>query len=493
MTGSLQQQCESPQVPDDYLLVNWPLTGARAILQGRVKPLVALEPEIVRQRSSASQPSWQSSCSKDETMTTRSFLTFVASCVVVSAIFGQTATGPSQADGRTETPFKKVAVIKALDHPRHPGARLIRLNDDKDVAAVAMYGCTTVFWDLKTNAAIGEPTRQSGDAGAIGFIPNSNLAYIADWNNLQVWNQKTALKSGEGFPHQLREDTVIGPAISPDGKFLVTRNEMKSFQFWNLETGMSIGPEHLQDSLVTQLQFSADSKWCFSRAGSLSIWNPWTGGRVAGPIRNDIYTTAYLPARQYLVTFEHDRKDPSSQSRVLIRSGTSNWSTVRQFELPGQARDAEWIDQDRLLVVGTEVGEEYKTVAFIVYLDRETPRFDVIFNSDYRIFDFAVTKDRQHLVTISIGKVSCWTIGDAKPKWEREWTGRFWRKKVFGTDSDWVMAHASGEDAIAYSIKDGSELWRKKEVIYASTDGDHILVTDKDGAEVWRWGGANTE
>ena len=424
-----------------------------------------------------------------------------ASCVLVSAIGGQTATGQSQADGTT-APFKQVAAIKSLDHarPRNggeysyiTGARLIQLNDRKDIAAIAMYGCKTVFLDLKTKATIGEPTRQSGDAGAIGFIPNSDLAYIADWNNLQFWDQKTALRSGEGFPHQLREDSVIGPAVSHDGKFLVTRNEMNSLQFWNLENGKSIGPEQVHDSMVSKLQFSVDDKWYFSCAGPLSIWNPKTGERVAGPIRNNIYTTAYLPAHQYLVTFEHDRKDPSSKSKVMIRSGTSDWSTVRQFELPGQARDAQWIDQDRLLVVGTEVGEKYKTVAFVVHLDQETPRFDVLYNRDYRIFDFAITRDRQHLVTISIGKISCWRLGDSKPKWENTWTGRHGRKRVFGSDSDWVMAHATGEDAIAYSIEDGTELWRKKEVIFANTDGDYLLVADQEGAEVWRWSGDSPE
>lgn len=426
-------------------------------------------------------------------MARHSIFTLIPSFVFVSSVIGQTATGPSQADGTTGTPFRKVAVIKTLDHPYHPGARLIQLDDNKEIAAVAMYGCKTFFWDLKTDAAIGEPTRQSGDAGAIGFIPNSDLAYTADWSDLKLWDRKTASRSGEGFPHQLREDSVIGPAVSHDGKFLVTRNEMNRLQFWNLESRKSIGPEHVHDNEVSQIQFSADSKWCFSVAGSVSLWNPMTGEQVAGPIRNDIYTIAYLPTQQYLVTFEHNRQDSNSKSKVIIRSGKSNWSTVRQFELPGQARDAQWIDEDRLLVVGTEEGEEFKTVAFVVHLNHETPRFDVVFNSDYRIFDFAITKDRQHLVTISIGKISCWRIGDAKPKWENKWSGHFGRKNVFATDSDWVLAHARGEDAIAYSIEDGTELWRKEEVIYANTDGDHVLVTDKYGAEVWRRARADTE
>jgi len=186
-------------------------------------------------------------------------------------------------------------------------------------------------------------------------------------------------------------------------------------------------------------------------------------------------------------------KDLSSKSEVMIRSEASGWAKVRQFQLPGQARKAEWIDEDRLLVVGTEVGEKFKTVAKIVYLDQKTPKIDAIFNSDCRIFAFAITRDRKHLVTISISKVSCWEIGDSKPKWENPWSGSFWRKKVYCTDSDWVVAHARGEDAIAYSIGNGAELWRKKAALYANTDGDHILVTDEDGAEVWRCGKVSPE
>lgn len=111
---------------------------------------------------------------------------FVASFVFVSVVAGQTTTGQSRADENTGSQFERIAVIKMLDHQRTPGARLIQLNENKDLAAVAMYGCKTVLWDLVSDTAIGEPTRQSGDAGAIGFIPHSNLAYTADWNEMQL-------------------------------------------------------------------------------------------------------------------------------------------------------------------------------------------------------------------------------------------------------------------------------------------------------------------
>lgn len=411
----------------------------------------------------------------------------VLSVVVALMVTSQMVAAQSKAAGKPAMSFTRVAMIVSRPPPRSSGARLIQLNDNQDIAAVAMYGCKTVFWNVKTNTAIGEPTQQSGDAGAIGFITNSNLAYTADWDSMQIWNQETALKSGKSFPHRLREDSVLAPAISPNGKVLVTRNKMNSLQFWNLETRKSIGPEHTHESMVSKIQFSADNKWCFSRANTLNIWNPMTAELVAESIRNNIYSTAYLPARQYLVTFEHDRKDPFSKSEVMIRSGAADWRPVRQFELPGQVRRAEWIDQDRLLVIGTEVGEKFKTVGFIVHLNQLTPKFEVVFKYENSISDYVITKDRQHLVTISTRKLSCWKIGETKPKWERAWTGKHWRKQVFSTDSDWVMAHGLGENAIAYSIEDGTELWRKREVIYANTDGKRILVTDKHGAEVWQW------
>lgn len=421
-------------------------------------------------------------------MRSLTFLIVVAASMVTS----QMVAAQSKADGKPAMSFTRVAMIESKPPPSSSGAHLIQLNDKKDIAAVAMYGCKTVFWNLKTNAAIGEPTQQSGDAGAIGFITNSNLAYTADWDSMQIWNQETALKSGKSIPHRLREDSVLAPAISPNGKVLVTRNKMNSLRFWNLETQKSIGPEHTHESMVSKIQFSADNKWCFSRANTLSIWNPMTAELVAESIRNNVYSTAYLPARQYLVTFEHDRKDPFSKSEIMIRSGAADWRPVRQFELPGQAQRAEWIDQHRLLVIGTEVGEKFKTVGFVVHLNQLTPKFELVFKYEYPISDYAITKDRQHLVIISRRKVSCWKIGETKPKWERAWTGKHWRKQVFSTDPDWVMAHALGENAIAYSIKDGKELWRKREVIYANTDGKHILVTSKDGAEVWQWDVAKT-
>jgi len=401
-----------------------------------------------------------------------------ASWLLFGVIVGQATTGQSQAIENTAL-FTQVAAIKSIaptrsgnggEYTSRSGASLIQLNDNKDVAAVAMYGCRTVFWDLKRNVAIGGPTKQAGDAGAIGFIANSNLAYIADWNNLHLWKQKTALIDAEGFPHRLREDSVMGPAVSPDGKVLVTRPEMNSLRFWNLETRKSIGPEHVHQGMVSMLQFSADNKWGFSRAGSLSVWDPKTGEQVAGPIRNDIYTTAYLPERQHLVTFTHDNKDPFSKSKVEIRSGTSHWATVRQFDLPGQARDAEWIDPDRLLVLATELGKKYNTVAFVVHLAQDTATFDVLFRTDDRIHDFTLSEDRHHLVTISTEKVSCWKMGVTKPKWESRWSGKYWQKHVFGTNPHWVLAHGRGDDAIAYSIEDGSELWRKKKC-YPCEDG----------------------
>ncbi len=411
----------------------------------------------------------------------------VFSVVVAKMVTSQMATAQAEATDKPARSFTRVAMIESIPQPRLSGAHLIQLNDKKDIAAVAMYGCKTVFWNLKTNAAIGEPTQQSGDAGAIGFIPNSNLAYTADWDSMQVWNPKTGLKTRRGFPHRLREDSVLAPAISPNGKTLVTRNQMNSLRFWNLETQQAIGPVHTHDSVVQNIQFSSDNKWLFSKAGSLNIWNPMKGELAAESIQNNIYATAYLPAGQYLATFEHDRNDPSSKSEVMIRSGAADWKVVRQFEIPGRARRAEWIDQYRLMIVGTEVGEKFKTVGLVVHLNQLAPKFDVVFNSEVPINDYVFTKDRQHLVTISNRKVSCWRIGDTQPKWERKWIGKHWRKQVFCTDSDWVMAHGLGENAIAYSIEDGAELWRKREVIYANTDGKHILVTSKDGAEVWQW------
>jgi len=112
----------------------------------------------------------------------------VLSVVVAKMVTQQMLAAQSHAADKPAMAFERLAMIESNPQSRTPGARLIELNENKDIAAVAMYGCKTVFWNLKTNAAIGEPAQQSGDAGAIGFITNSNLAYTADWDSMQLLN-----------------------------------------------------------------------------------------------------------------------------------------------------------------------------------------------------------------------------------------------------------------------------------------------------------------
>ena len=87
-------------------------------------------------------------------MRSLTFLIVVAASMVTS----QMVAAQSKADGKPAMSFTRVAMIESKPPPSSSGAHLIQFNDKKDIAAVAMYGCKTVFWNLKTNAAIGEPT-----------------------------------------------------------------------------------------------------------------------------------------------------------------------------------------------------------------------------------------------------------------------------------------------------------------------------------------------
>ena len=99
-----------------------------------------------------------------------------------------------------------------------------------------------------------------------GFVPKSNLAYLVSWGDgVQFWDTRTHTRSGDYIPHELREDTTIGPALSPSGKVMVTRSQLNHLQFWNIETRKPITKEIKQAGTVYGMEFSSDGKWFFSK------------------------------------------------------------------------------------------------------------------------------------------------------------------------------------------------------------------------------------
>ena len=326
------------------------------------------------------------------------------------------------------------------------------------------------------------PRRTSLGDHYFGFVPKSNLAFEVSWGTgVRFWNTRTHTPSGDYMSHELREDTTILPAVSPDGKVMVTRSQLDHLQFWNIETRQPITEEIKQPGLVSSMRFSADGKWFFSRArGGLSIRDPRTGDLVVADIRHDASGYAYVSASKQLLTVQNDHDDESGWHSELVIRGGKAFAERRRIEMDGQTQKAAWIDKSHILVVGRNPdlrSNERETLYVVTLSDNKT---DVRTLLHYNwIREAVVAPDRTHFVVRTREETSCWKVGGREPVWTR--TGD--HLVSFG-DRDWVLFHNG--PAVAYSLADGSELWRGEDVRLCKVFGSKIWTCNDEKMEIWQ-------
>jgi len=216
--------------------------------------------------------------------------------------------------------FRKVLTMPAENHNDFRHAVIAVSNEQKSLFSRNLI--VTDREDPKANSSglhlwslgLDKPKRTKlGDSTTFGFIPKSTAGYAVNWGEgVVLWDTRTHTQIGKPFPHELREDTMPLPAISPDGEVMVTRSELKQLQFWDLKTHKPITPAIAQRGIVWSMEFSVDGKWLFSdnSPNELNVWDARTGKLVAGPFRHDaaVDPTMYTPGAQQLVTVENSNQ-----------------------------------------------------------------------------------------------------------------------------------------------------------------------------------------
>jgi RNA polymerase sigma factor (sigma-70 family) len=337
-----------------------------------------------------------------------------------------------------------------------------------------------------------------GDSTTFGFIPKSTMGYaVMNWDEgVVLWDTRTHTKIGDPFPHELREDTMPIPVVSPDGEVMVTRSKLDHLQFWELKTRKPIAPEIAQRGIVWKMEFSVDGKWLFSNSspGELIVCDSKAGKRVAGPFRHDSVfdATSYFPKTQQLVTIEKGReKDADWQSEAVIRSG-KDWDVVQRVKLAGLIREVIWIDDTHLLVLSdekTEPDEQGRLTSAgrnllqVVALNGGKSEVETIVRGAAWNNWIGVAPDGKHFIANTYtGGTSCWKLGEPKPIWAKPSA-----KRVQFGDGDWALL-TNKEEAIVYSLVDGKELWRQEKIEDARVQGSDIWVFGQKSVEVWRVG-----
>lgn len=361
---------------------------------------------------------------------------------------------------------------------RITGGREVEFSADGDVMIAAFYGSTAQLFDLRSNTPIGVPIRTAGD-GEVGFV-NHEIAYTADWRSVRLWDVKTGQQIGDAIPHELREDTIIRPAISPDGELIASRATMNSVQLLDVTSREMIGSELTYSTVVHSIRFSGDGKILFVRAGGLlHAIDSETGDNLVSPIKSG-WRFYYFPEQQKLVTTE--RVGENSDRLVFRSTDQKNWPVLYSSNLPGEFTRIVPLSDSQFLLQAKE--SDYTPAMFVVSLDDPDSRIEIESDAD-RAFNVVVAQDKRHWVSTNIRDIRCHRLGESEPVWKRQIPPSGYDQHLFPFDDEHFVILDKQDNFGIYKIADGSEVWNQDGVNRFKLSKDKIAFCNGDGVEVW--------
>jgi WD40 repeat protein len=328
------------------------------------------------------------------------------------------------------------------------------------------------------------------DSTRFGFIPNSPVAFlvVSCTGNVRLWDTRERKIIEVEFAHDLAsENAGPNPAVSPDGKIMVTQTS-NTLRRWDLQTLTATGPE-LEHDWCWDLAFSSDGKWLFTRGvRQMRIRSAGTGEPVAGPFRHDLIAGgfAYDAGSQRLATFENNsEEDAEWSSAAVIRSG-QDWSDSERIQLSGHTREVRWIDGSHILAIsdvrqpGKNAPHTYdKNTVSLITLKGDKPEVQIVTRHPW-IRNAAVAPDAGHVIVTTRDWTSCWQLGETEPIWNKRA-----EYIVSPGDGGWVLLHR-GETAVICSLTTGKEIRRWDNVVASRRDGSTVWLCNANGIEVWR-------
>ncbi len=361
---------------------------------------------------------------------------------------------------------------------RFTGGRVVKFTDDGKKMIAAFYGSTVQLFDLIKNVPIGEPIGTAGD-GEVGFV-NSEIAYTADWNSVRLWDIESGQQNGDAIPHELREDTIIAPAIQPQGKVIATRATMKSVQLWDVKKRTLIGKHLKYATEVDSLRFSDDGLLLFVKAGgSIYAVDPETGEDVAGPFTSGWRFYHFLK-QQKLVTTE---QVGDGLYQLVIRStDQKGWPETHRSDLPGKLRRLVSLNDKQVLVLASK--KDHTPAIFTFSLDKPEARVEVETDAD-RAFEVIVPENKLHWICSNIRNIICQEFGESEPVWRKQIPPNGYDEHLFLFDHDRFIICDKQENFGVFKVADGSEVWKQAGVKSFSLSKNKIALCKSEGVEVW--------
>ena len=371
----------------------------------------------------------------------------------------------------------------------------IRVSDDQSLVLVGKKGEHLLAIDDRQRMATAQPV-----AGwrYMQYVPGTRQIVTKTWGHVLIRDPDQPLRAAPKMPHAMVEGDWINPAISPDGKFVVTRAKRTHIQLWNPATLKPLGDPIEAGGYVNRMHFTSDSKYlCVYAGAGLRLWDPRSERLIAGPFPDGPYPigmigmTAYDPVGDRVANIDNNdhSKPVDLESRVIVHSIRGDRAGDRAITIPAHSRRVFWAGSNHLIVWGARKkspedveGYFYETYPlFLIQLDGDSPKPIELAK---HIYDLVLTPDGRHVIGTSDKETVCWKVGQTKPLWRT--AGRV---KEIRPTNECVLLRGFYKTLRVRSVATGEVLqnWDDKwdKGMATHLHGDRIWLFDDEKIEVW--------
>ena len=356
------------------------------------------------------------------------------------------------------------------------GVHTVAISGDGRKLVAGYFSSRAQIWDLATGMPQGAPLPHAGDIVSAQLSADGSFTLIGDWEGAKVWDVATGQLRYPMLEHEVREDTVVGPVLSPDGRSIVTRSPFTGIRLWDAETGKLRGESLPLGKFVGKMVFSPHSKRVVALGeGVAQVWDVETAQPVGEPFA-DISDLAFHPAGHVVAVSRNDGK-------IVLRDLDSG-QQVAELAHDKPLHSVDFDPEGRNLLTRDD---ENAWLWLNVLNDERTRR---ALPHGRNLFAVAFSSADGWLLTASPLLLRVWK-GDAEaPHWERSvplnlsrWRSDRVKSAVFSPDGKSLVTLTENDVAEVLSVGTGQMLVRESNVVRATfaADGKSFIAGSRDG------------
>lgn len=205
-------------------------------------------------------------------------------------------------------PLRYVDYDSVVECNRDGSVVLVGLNRIRDVSlgnSLTLLHSYAQVWSTATGEQLGKTIGHDGWWLSPALSPDGKQVVTASIDGtVRVWDSQTGEQVGE--PSRFSA-TVNGVAFSPNGRAFATACDDQTVKFWDAKSRASFGPTLRHDRPVSFVAFSPDAQRVLTHTanGLTRVWDAQSGALITAPISTDTVVTSMslTPDNHWLWTF----------------------------------------------------------------------------------------------------------------------------------------------------------------------------------------------